>query len=151
MKVVWATVAACAVAFGLTSAAQADVRVGELRCYVQPGTGSVVSSAHEARCVFSGLDGHRERYVALLTRVGLDVGFTDKSVLVWDVFAPTSHRRHALKGSYVGASVEAAVGVGGAVNVLFGGNDRTVSFQPVSLKAETGVAAAVGVGQLELR
>jgi Protein of unknown function (DUF992) len=151
MKVVWATIAACTVALGLASSAQADVRVGELRCYLQPGTGYVVGSAREARCIFSGLDGRREHYVARLKRVGLDVGFTDKSVLVWAVFAPTSHRHHALRGSYVGASADAAVAVGGGVNVLVGGNNSTVSFQPVSLKAQTGLAVAAGVADLELR
>jgi hypothetical protein len=47
------------------------------------------------------------------------------------VFAPTSRlRRGSLVGNYVGASGNAALGVGLGANVLIGGSHRTISLQP---------------------
>ncbi len=111
----------------------------------------LLDQAHDARCVFKGDNGRTERYVARINRIGLDVGFTGKSMLVWAVFAPSEHRRHALRGSYVGASGDLALGVGAGANVLVGGNDRTISLQPLSLKAVNGVTVALGAGSVELR
>lgn len=138
-------------ALGLASQANAATRVGMLRCYVQGGVGYIVGSSHEARCIFTSESGRRERYWARVKRIGLDVGYTGNSMIAWAVFAPSNIRHRALVGSYIGASADAAIGIGGGGNVLVGGNDRTISLQPVSLKAETGLAIAVGAGDLELR
>ncbi|MGA9546101.1 MAG: DUF992 domain-containing protein, partial [Rhodomicrobium sp.] len=69
----------------------------------------------------------------------------------WSVYAPTSLRHRALVGNYVGASADAAIGVGGGANVLVGGNSATISLQPVSVKSQTGLAIGAGLGQLQLR
>jgi hypothetical protein len=151
MKTFLATVAGLSLTLGLTSAASAATRVGVLRCYVENGAGYVVGSAHLARCSFTSETGRRERYRGIIKRVGLDVGYTGRAVIVWAVFAPSDLRRHALTGDYVGASADLAVGIGGGGNVLVGGNRRTVSLQPVSFKTETGLAVAVGAAELELR
>ncbi len=138
-------------AFGFITSADAAVRVGFLRCHAARTTGAIVGSSHEARCVFTNYTGHREGYVAHFERIGLDVGFTDQSVLVWAVYAPTGLHHHALAGEYVGASAEAAVGIGAGANVLVGGNHATISLQPVSVKAETGLAIGAGAGRLVLQ
>ncbi len=151
MKAVWAIITAVAVMVGVASSAQAATRVGVLRCYVEGGPSFVVGSKHDARCVFKGDNGRSEHYVARVSRIGLDVGFTGKSMIVWAVFAPSSHHHHALRGSYVGASGDIALGVGAGANVLVGGNDRTISLQPLSLKAVNGVTVALGAGEIELR
>jgi len=54
-------------------------------------------------------------------------------------------------GDYVGASGQAAFGVGAGANVLVGGSDRSVSLQPVSVSAQRGVNVAAGVAALSLR
>lgn len=151
MKSVSAAITAAALALGLASSADAATRVGVLRCYMDGGTGYVVGSSHEARCIFTGASGKRERYSGRISRVGLDVGYTGKSVIVWAVYAPSDYKHRALRGSYVGASADVAVGIGGGANVLIGGSDKTISLQPVSVKAETGIAVAAGAGNLELR
>ncbi|MGA9266007.1 MAG: DUF992 domain-containing protein, partial [Rhodomicrobium sp.] len=92
-----------------------------------------------------------ERYVAQFGRIGADIGITNRSELVWSVYAPTSLRHRALVGNYVGASADAAIGVGGGANVLVGGNSATISLQPVSVKSQTGLAVGAGLGQLQLR
>jgi hypothetical protein len=151
MKAVWAIVTAVAVMAGLASSAQSATRVGVLRCYVEGSTAYVVGSSHEASCIFRGYNGRSERYTARLKRTGLDLGYTGKSVIVWAVLAPSAYHYRALRGSYVGASGDIAFGVGAGANVLVGGNGRTISLQPLSVKAETGVTVALGAGELELR
>jgi hypothetical protein len=143
--------AACALAFGFAASAEAGVRAGVLHCYGAKKIGAIVGSFQQARCVFTSVDGRHERYAAHIERVGLDIGVTERSEVVWTVYAPTALRHHALRGDYVGASADVTVGIGGGANVLVGGSNATISLQPVSLKAETGVAVAAGAGRLQLR
>ena len=138
-------------ALGLTSAAEAATRIGVLRCHIQGGEGLVVGSTHGARCVFQGDNGRHEHYTGRMSKIGLDLGVTHSTVLVWAVFAPSDVAHHALAGEYGGAQAGATLGIGGGANVLVGGNAGTVSLQPLSLQHETGVAVAAGVGMLELR
>ena len=90
---------------------------------------------------------------ALADKIGPDIGVTNRSELVWSVYAPTPLRRRAraLVGNYVGASADAAIGVGGGANLLVGGSNATISLQPVSVKTQTGLAVGAGLGQLQLR
>jgi hypothetical protein len=118
---------------------------------MEGGTGYIVGSSHDARCIFTSSTGQRERYSGRISRVGLDVGYTGKAVIVWAVFAPSNYKHRALRGNYVGASADVALGVGGGANVLVGGSGNTISLQPVSVKGETGLAVAAGAGSLELR
>ncbi|HFC04554.1 MAG TPA: DUF992 domain-containing protein, partial [Rhizobiales bacterium] len=55
------------------------------------------------------------------------------------------------RGTYVGASADASVVVGGGANVLVGGFNKSVTLQPVSLQVQTGVNVAAGVTTLELQ
>jgi hypothetical protein len=138
------------IALGLTSAAQADTRVGVLRCQIQGGAGYIIGSSHKARCFYRGDDGRRERYAGRLSKLGVDLGVTHNNILIWAVFAPASLRRHALAGNYVGAQAGAAFGIGGGANVLVGGGRNSISLQPLSLEHKTGVSLTAGVGRLEL-
>ena len=138
-------------ALGVSSAADAAARIGVLRCQVQGAEGFVVGSAREARCVFRSETGRSERYMGRMSRIGLDVGVTHQTLLVWAVFAPSAIHHHALAGDYIGASADVAAGIGGGANVLIGGNAGTISLQPLSLQQETGVAVGAGAAKLELR
>jgi hypothetical protein len=82
---------------------------------------------------------------------GLDIGATSGGQLTWAVLAPTTLRRGALAGSYGGATAGGTVGVGLGANVLVGGSDRTVTLQPLSVQAQTGLNVAAGVSNIELR
>ena len=69
--------------------ARSGVRVGVLSCNVHGGVGWIIGSTKTANCVFrSSHDGWRDYYVGSITRVGIDVGVTNGSKLVWAVFAP---------------------------------------------------------------
>jgi hypothetical protein len=88
----------------------------------------------------------------VISTVGLDIGITGGGALAWAVFAPTEGPpRGGLAGAYVGASGDVGVGVGLGANVLFGGSNRTVALQPVSVEGQVGVNLALGLSELELR
>lgn len=143
---------AALVALPLDAQAQRGVRVGTLACQMSGGVGMIVTSRKELLCRFTpSVRGWRgESYAGSITRFGLDLGATSGGSLVWAVYAPTSAGRYALAGSYGGASAEATVGAGLGANALIGGNNRTVTLQPLSVQGQTGVSVAAGVAGLEL-
>ncbi len=142
------------ICFGLASAAQArtenSVRAGILTCSVEGGTSFIFGSTKDMRCVFDS-EGRKERYVGRIDKFGVDIGITGKSVLVWTVLAPSKTLAGgSLAGDYVGVSADASVGVGGGANLLVGGSNDTISLQPLSVQAQTGLNAALAIAALKL-
>lgn len=135
----------------LPASAQQRVKVGTLTCDISGGIGMIIASQKTMACRFMPSRGGQEVYVGSITKFGLDVGATSGGRMVWAVYAPTSRSRAVLAGAYAGGSAEATVGAGIGANVLFGGNERTISLQPVSLQGQTGLNLAVGVSGLELQ
>lgn len=131
--------------------AQSTVKAGVLSCEVSGGAGFVIGSSKSLGCSFKHENGEVEEYAGTINKFGLDIGVTEKATLTWVVLAPTSDLGDgALSGSYVGASAEGSVGVGGGANVLVGGSNSTISLQPLSVQGQTGVNAALGVAELVL-
>jgi hypothetical protein len=143
-------VAGLALAALALSSAEARVRAGMLTCSVAPGVGFVVGSQKQVSCEFRSVQGWHESYSGRITRIGLDVGFTEGGSIAWAVYAPAEGGRGALAGSYGGATGEATIGGGLGANVLVGGFQRSIALQPVSVGAQRGLNAAVGIGGLEL-
>jgi len=133
--------------------AQAEsFRVGRLICGSSPRVGLVLGSAQELRCVFESRNSRR-RYVyeGRISRVGLDLGVTGAGSLSWAVFARNSRiGPGTLRGNYVGASGNVALGPGFGANVLIGGSRRSIALQPLSIERSTGVNLAAGVTSLTL-
>ncbi|TMM55568.1 DUF992 domain-containing protein [Sulfitobacter sabulilitoris] len=129
--------------------------IGALNCDVSDGTGYIFGSTRELTCTFNpvqeGLED--ETYVGTIQRYGVDIGKTQNGVMNWLVLAPTEREwsEGGLNGSYKGVSAEATVGVGLGANVMVGGDENTLSLQPISLNTQTGVNFAVGVGEIELQ
>ncbi len=145
------SLAAAAMAAGLTSAAEARVEVGVLRCTVAGGIGYILGSSKPMRCVFTHRSGARETYEGRVTKVGVDVGFTRETRIAWAVLAPTRDvATSALAGRYGGVTAEATLGGGVGANALVGGSSRSVVLQPLSVQAQTGVNLAAGVAGLRL-
>jgi len=139
-------------AAGAPALSQSRVQGGILECRGAPTVSYVVGSARELQCWFQSDRGPRYPYFALVRRVGLDVGFTQQSVLGWAVFAPTRRIGPGdLAGSYAGLTAGAAVVIGGNANALVGGSQNSFALQPLSLEGQTGLNVAVGVASLELR
>lgn len=132
--------------------AQANVKVGTLRCEVSGGLGMIITSTKEMSCVYHSARGYREHYYGTIRKFGLDIGATQRGVLAWTVFAPTDGPRHgALAGDYGGADASVTVGGGVGANALVGGSDRSFALQPLSIQVQTGLDLAAGVASLTLR
>jgi hypothetical protein len=147
---------ACAMLLTLVGsvAAQAQpLRVGGLTCSTGPRVGLVLGSRQDMRCVFNASGtGLQYTYAGTIRRVGLDVGVTRGGTLFWAVFARNSQiGRGTLRGHYVGASGNVAVGLGLGAKVLIGGSRRTITLQPLSVEGQIGVNIALGVTSLTLR
>ena len=132
------------------SAQQGRVQVDQLSCSVSSGVGMIVGSQRNVNCNFQPDNGPPEAYTGTLTKVGLDVGFTTGSAIIWTVFAGTNRYVGMLAGTYAGAQAEATAGVGVGANALIGGSNRSVALQPLSVQGQTGLNVAAGIGSLEL-
>lgn len=126
--------------------------VGTLVCDIAPAIGVIIGSQQEVDCVFKPARGRGpvERYTGRITKIGVDIGFTNGGTVAWAVWAPTVRPEGALKGRYIGASANAAIGIGAGTNILTGGSWKTVSLQPISVQGQRGLSAAVGVSKLKL-
>lgn len=137
---------------GIAGAAHGAAEVGRLECRIDPGIGLVVGSSKGMECRYSSADGQIvELYEGRVTKVGVDIGVTGESVVIWQVVAPTSSLRPgALEGTYTGVGAEATAGVGAKANALIGGSDKTISLQPLSVGAQTGLNVAGGISSISL-
>jgi hypothetical protein len=136
-----------------TAQTQPIFRVGGLTCDTGPRVGLVLGSRQDMRCVFvANATGEQYTYRGTIRRVGVDIGVTRGGRLFWAVFARNSQiGRGTLRGSYVGASGNVAVGVGLGAKVLIGGSRRTITLQPLSIEGQVGLNLALGVTNLVLR
>jgi hypothetical protein len=133
-------------------AAKHGVKVGELTCSVASGWGFVFGSTKDLRCVFRQSHKGALHYAGSISKFGVDIGYTEGGVLVWEVVAPTSDvRPGALDGDYVGVSAGATAGVGVGANVLVGGFDKSFSLQPLSVSGNKGLNVAAGIGAITLK
>lgn len=150
-----AALAASALALGAApAAAQTRIQVGTLVCQMAPNVAFIIGSIREMSCTlrpaFRGVP--RTSYTGQVRRFGLDIGVNGQGTLMWTVLAPTRKiSPNDLRGTYVGASANAAFGVGLGANALVGGSRNTIALQPLSVEAQTGVNLALGVADLTLR
>jgi hypothetical protein len=127
------------------------VQVGVLECIVQPGIGLIVVSSKALACTLSPGAGPPERYTGRINKVGIDIGFTGRSVIIWAVFSAQSHySQGSIAGTYVGLSAQASVAIGLGANVLLGGSGSSLALQPLSVQAQLGLNLAAGVTGLTL-
>ncbi|KAA5602569.1 DUF992 domain-containing protein [Blastochloris sulfoviridis] len=135
--------------------AQSRAEVGVLECVSTGATGFILGSIRDVTCTFRPnprVKAKPETYVGTIRRFGLDLGVTERTVMVWSVFAPTVNiGRGDLVGDYAGVSGQATIGAGVGANVLLGGSNKTISLQPLSVEGSLGLNIALGVADLELR
>ncbi len=138
------------------ASANVNVNIGHLQCNVAPGMGILVTSSKPMLCVYTSYDGRvHERYRGIIRKFGFDLGPTNQGVLIWDVLAPAGGPPlGSLAGEYLGGSASATVGGGlgfnGLVAVLGPSNTRSITLQPLSTQAQTGLNFAAGVASMTL-
>ena len=148
------TIGAAVLAAGLMAAPAnaAGVRVGTLTCDVEGGWGYVLGSQKDLTCALKTSNGQVSHYTGDITKLGVDIGYTKAGTLVWAVVAPSKDLKpDALEGSYGGVTAGATAVVGGNLNVLVGGFDKSITLQPLSVEGNTGIAVAAGVGAMQLK
>jgi len=137
------------------NAQQAGVEIGVLDCVIEGGTGFVFGSTKDLSCTFE--PGNKEfapeSYFGAVNKYGLDIGFTDSTIMRWVVLASNAniYAPGALAGDYVGASAEVTAAIGAGANLLVGGSGQTFTLQPLSVQTQTGLNIALGVSQFQLR
>ena len=130
----------------------AQLKTGTLTCKGKGAVGLILGSKEKLSCVYQpSSGGEKQYYDGTITRVGLDVGVRGGSVMVWGVLGSTEQLPgEALGGTFAGASGDVSAGIGGGANLLVGGNKKSVTLQPLSVKGQTGVNLALGVAGLKL-
>ncbi len=148
-----AIAAALASTLAVSVPAQASgIKIGVLSCHVDSGWGYLLGSSRRVNCLYHREDGLDTHYRGSISKLGFDLGYTSGGEMVWSVVAPTSSvKAGALEGKYAGATAGATVGVGGDVNVLVGGLDKSIALQPVSVQGNTGLDVAAGIGAMNLK
>jgi hypothetical protein len=102
-------------------------------------------------CTFSN-NGKVEYYDGSISKFGVDIGYQQSGVLLWEVVAPTDHYgAGSLAGHYAGVTAGATVGVGLDANALIGGSSTGIALQPLSIQGDTGLNVAAGIAELTLQ
>ena len=134
-----------------SGAAQSGVKVGVLTCNVEGGWGFILGSSKDVRCTYAPSGRATERYRGTISKVGVDIGYTQGGVLVWTVVAPTSDiRPGALEGDYGGVTASATIIGGLGANAMLGGFDKSIALQPLSIEGNTGLNVAAGITGMTL-
>ena len=133
-------------------AANSGVKVGVLTCNVSSGWGFILGSSRDIRCNYATNGGTSEHYEGRISKVGVDIGYIQGGVIIWNVLAPAPDLiMGALEGSYGGVTAGATIGLGLGANVLLGGFDKSIALQPISIEGNTGFNVAAGIGGLNLK
>lgn len=147
-----ACAAALAVALPATADEKGGIEIGTLTCHQTDRTNLVLWSEAKYTCTFTSLTGEDEVYDGEIDKIGVDLTVQKIESMSWTVLAPTDNAEPgALDGLYVGASVDAAAGVGVGARALVGGGEKSFALQPVALTGETGVGLAAGIESFKLR
>jgi hypothetical protein len=130
----------------------ANVTTGYLSCYQAGGWGYIIGGSYKLRCTYSTKDGRRtEYYNGKISDFGADIGYLKSAVVLWAVASGTKDLKPgALAGSYGGVQGSVSLGMGGGVNVLVGGFEKSITLQPISVEGQKGLNVAAGVGTMTL-
>lgn len=141
-----------AVMLGLAAIpANAAIKVGTLSCDVEPGFGFIIGSSKDLSCTYYGMDGTESHYVGTVGKLGVDIGYTSATRIVWAVVAPSAKTVGSLSGSYTGVNAEATLGVGVGANALVGGMNKSINLQPISVQGQAGLNVAAAVSSIKLK
>ncbi len=141
----------------LSTAAHADpLKLGNLTCRSEGGTGMIVASTKHLTCIFKSADNSvpNETYSGKITNIGIDLGQTGKTIMQWTVLAKNNapaYTAGSLAGSYSGVGANASFAAGLGAHLLVGGTGSSFVLQPLSVQAQEGVNVAIGINTLTLR
>ena len=153
-RILSAAAAAVVLSLSPLPASAAAIKSGFLVCQVQGGDGFVFGSTKSLACTYTPLNSAQspESYTGIISRFGVDIGFTRDGLLKWAVLAKKadSYAEGALGGSYFGAGSEVTVALGLGSNILVSKTSSNWVLQPVSISGQTGLNIAFGIAELDL-
>ena len=138
-------------------AGDAGVKIGTLVVTAIPHSGHnlIIKSSSDVRAVFTDASGNKEHYIGEMgVKLGLDISHKTGEKLEYIVFSASSNYKtggYALQGKYFGQNVSAELVVGGGVQVLLGGFNKSLTLQPLALKGTKGYGVTAGLGYLYLQ
>ena len=126
--------------------------IGTLTCKIVDVTNLIIYTNEKFSCNFKGTDDLVESYTGEIDSIGVNLSIKKDFTLIWGVIAPTNdkYQAHSLRGSYVGASADVALGAGAGAKVLVGGGSNSFTLQPLSIAGVIGVGASVGIERFKL-
>lgn len=152
-KMLLAAAATLALSALALPAQAAGFKAGILTCKIDPGKGYVLGSNKTLGCRYKPYGGPAEYYEGVISRFGIDFGFTQGTLLkwaVWEAHWDNDYDRGDLAGHYLGVGSEATFAVGLGSNLLGSTRWSKWVLQPLSLEAGAGFNGAIGIASLEL-
>ena len=153
MKIILSAAALALTALAGAAPAQAGtVKAGMLTCHVDGASGYVLGSNKTVNCSYKPKGQPTEYYTGVISRYGVDVGFTEDTVIKWAVLEKhfSGYEPGGLAGNYVGVGSEATVAYGLGSNVLVSKYLDKWVLQTLSIQGQKGFNAAVGLAELDL-
>jgi len=142
-------------ALSSTAYAAGPLKLGDLTCQSEGGTGLIIASTKHLTCVFQPADASApaETYAGTIQNIGIDLGVTGKTIVEWTVLAKDNapYAPNSLAGSYSGVGANASFAAGLGANLLVGGTGQSFILQPLSVQVQEGVNAAIGITTLSLQ
>ncbi len=144
--------AVLAVAGAAPAGAADGVKAGHLKCDVAGNVSFIFGSSRDIDCMYTPAGSKRiDHYTGKVKQFGVDIGYQSSGVILWAVVAPSSDvGPGGLAGEFAGGAADIAAGYGVGANALFGGSDKAVALQPVSVEGIEGINVAAGIGVLTL-
>lgn len=125
--------------------------LGTLTCELEAVTNLLVYAEESFGCLFTSNEGVTVAYEGKLEKLGANLQLKTGQTLQWIVLSSvTAGEPEDLSGSYVGASAQASLGVGGGANVLIGGSGDNFTLQPISVTGQEGLGASLTIDSLTL-
>lgn len=142
-------------AFAAQETSSSGMKVGVLTCKTVPNSGVnlLIHSTVDVKCEFKSSAGGSPEHYKGETGIGfgIDVDVNRQKTIGYTVlsadFKPGTYQ---LAGKYGGVEGSATVGAGLGASVLVGGNDRSISLQPITLSTSTGFGVSGGFSYLYL-
>ncbi|WP_170317552.1 DUF992 domain-containing protein [Paroceanicella profunda] len=140
--------------FGVAAQAEdaAKIDVGVLTCDLTGKSNIVVLSNSQYVCTLDAQnDAWDQVYVGDIDKIGIDLNAVSQQTIKWGVLTTSGeYNPKMMEGTYIGASADAALGLGAGAKVLVGGSGDAISLQPLSVSGQEGIGIAAGLERMTL-
>jgi len=132
----------------------AGARVGVMSCDTVPNTGFtlLIHSTVGVKCVFKSSQGIVEHYKGETgVGLGIDLNYDRQTHTVYSVLAANLKKgEYQMAGKYVGAGGSVSIGIGVGAHALIGGNNKSITLNPVAISGQKGIGVEGGLTYLYL-